>query len=104
MEMKKKLVIAGIVAVAALFILSLSDRNFLYPALVGAMVLMHLGMYGMHGKHGDENMVKCDGCGDFVKRSKATATTVDDKQRFFCCKGCAELFRQRCETLIGVKQ
>ena len=50
MKTKKKIIIAGVVVVAALFALSLADRNFLYPAFVGAMILMHVGMHSMHGK------------------------------------------------------
>ncbi len=31
-------------------------------------------------------MVKCDGCGNFVKRSKAKSVLVGDKQRFSAVK------------------
>ncbi|MEK6887631.1 MAG: hypothetical protein AABX14_01670 [Candidatus Aenigmatarchaeota archaeon] len=50
--MKNKIIAAGVVVVAILFALSLLvDKFFLYPALIAAMILMHLGMHGMHGKH-----------------------------------------------------
>ena len=50
--MKNRLIIAGLLIVSALFVLYfLVDKNFLYPALIAAMILMHLGMHGMHGKH-----------------------------------------------------
>ncbi|GEM_PF-6219161 len=59
---------------------------------------------GEGAANGCSNMVKCDGCGSLVKRSKAILAMIDNKQRFFCCKGCTELFRQKYETLLGVKQ
>ncbi|MFA4820022.1 MAG: hypothetical protein WC613_03645 [Candidatus Aenigmatarchaeota archaeon] len=50
--MKNKITAAGVVIVAALFALYfLADKSFLYPALIAAMILMHLGMHSMHGKH-----------------------------------------------------
>ena len=51
--MKNKVIVAGMVVVAMLFALYfLVDKTFLYPALIGAMILMHLGMHGVHRKHG----------------------------------------------------
>lgn len=50
-KMRNKLVIAGILVVVALFALYfLIDKVFLYPALIGAMMLMHLEMHGKHEK------------------------------------------------------
>lgn len=49
-------------------------------------------------------MVKCDGCEDLVKRSRAKSVTIDEKQRFFCCNGCVQLFWQKYETLMEAKQ
>ena len=47
----RKTIVAGLLVTLVLFSLSLADKNFLYPALIAAMILMHLGMHGMHGKH-----------------------------------------------------
>ena len=46
-------------------------------------------------------MAKCDGCGGFVKRSKLISTLADGMQRFFCCKGCEELFWRKQEIIYG---
>ena len=52
---KKKIIVIGVAMVALLFILSLADKIFLYPAMIGFMVLMHMGMHGMHGKHKEDD-------------------------------------------------
>ncbi len=47
--MNKKIIAAGIVMTAFLFVLAFFvDKIFYYPALIAAMILMHLGIHERH--------------------------------------------------------